>query len=210
MSIGSTEPFEPDPAESDPAESDARPQGWPDRNDHTRSDPDSKHDASKDEPRKDDARDGDELEADEVDGDELDGDRAAEPAEGAGPLDVDAAFAALVAGWNVDTTHALIEAERELSRENPQWRAEVPEPTYWPEDHYEPPAPPPFPRLHPRTVLAMSLLAISVSFIVLGTDAGFAFAFCLTVGVLGIIGATILFMSRLRSTNDEDDDGAHV
>jgi hypothetical protein len=125
-------------------------------------------------------------------------------------LDVDATFAALIAGWNVDTTHAVIEAERELSRENPHWRAEMPEPTYWPEEHYEPPAPPPFPRLHPRTVLAMCLLGVSVALIVLGIGFGYAFSFCLALGVLGIIGSTVLFLSRLRDTNDEDDDGAHV
>jgi hypothetical protein len=185
MSLGPAEPLEPDPVEPD---------------------------------REPGERDTTER---ETSGSDLD--RSAEPASAANPnsapepatpreeqLDVDATFAALVAGWNVDTTHALIEAERELNRENPQWRAEVPEPTYWPDDHYEPPAPPPFPRLHPRTVLAMCLLGVSIALIVLGTGFGYAFSFCLALGVIGVIGATALFLSRLRGTNDEDDDGAHV
>lgn len=135
------------------------------------------------------------------------------------PKDVDAAFAEIIAGWNVDTTQVIKQAEYDLTQENPQWRAELQPPTevyseedpdYWPSEHYEPPPPPPFPRLHPRTVLAVCLLAAGITFIVLGTAVGFAFSFSLALGVLGVISATVLLLTRLRPTNDEGDDHAHV
>ncbi len=82
------------------------------------------------------------------------------------PFDVESAFAEIVADWHVDTTEAVRKAERDLSREDANWRAalqppveELADPTYWPEEHYEPPPPPPaLPRLAAPTAPAQSVL----------------------------------------------------
>ena len=136
------------------------------------------------------------------------------------PPDVDAAFAELIADWHVDTTQAIKDAERALTREDSNWRArlqpepaefaEADDPTYWPEDHYEPPPPPPLPRLHGRTVLAICILVASITLIVVGSALGLPFAFSLALGVAGVLTSTGLLITRLRTSPNEDDDGAIV
>lgn len=130
-------------------------------------------------------------------------------------LDTDAAFAALVADWHVDTVAAIREAERELSREDADWRERlarepVAEPVWLDDDHYVPPPPPPLPRLAGPTILAMAVLAVSILVLGLGGWMGLAGDLSLVLGIGGLLlGAGILFM-RLRENNDEDDDGSVV
>jgi hypothetical protein len=129
-------------------------------------------------------------------------------------VDTDQAFAALIADWHVDTVAAIRAAERDLSREDADWRAglEQPpaeEPLWLDDDHYVPPPPPPLPRLALPTVLAMLLMVVSVLILALGDQIGFDSNFTLLLGIGGLlVGAAILVM-RLREDRDEDeDDGA--
>ncbi|HEY3737272.1 MAG TPA: hypothetical protein VGL26_07485 [Jatrophihabitans sp.] len=121
------------------------------------------------------------------------------------PADIDSAFAEIVA--ELETPHVpwhLVDPQppAEESAEADVYLGD--------DEHFDPPEPPPFPRLHPRTVLAVCILAVSITLIVLGTAVGFAFSFSLSLGVIGVITSTVLLLARLRPTNDEGDDHAHV
>lgn len=127
-------------------------------------------------------------------------------------IDFDTAFADLIADWHVDTVNAIRDAERALSKEDEDWRARLEQPAAEPvwldEQHYVPPAPPPLPRLAAPTIMAMSVLAISILVLGLGGQFGLASKLTLLLGVCGLLlGATIL-VSRLRERHDDDDDGA--
>jgi hypothetical protein len=138
---------------------------------------------------------------------------------GADPLagvDTDSAFNQLIADWKVDTVAAVREAERELSREDAEWRARLIKPqardeVWLDEDHYIPPPPPPLPRLAAPTIIAMSVLAISILLLGLGGQFGLASGLTVVLGIGGLLlGATILF-SRIRDRRvDDDDDGAAI
>src|SRR5919204_4667221 len=77
---------------------------------------------------------------------------AIRPASTTDPKQADATFDELVSDWHVDTVAAVRAAERDLTREDAEWRARlVPPATAGDEEeqHYVPPAPPPLPRLAP-------------------------------------------------------------
>jgi len=131
-------------------------------------------------------------------------------------VDTDSAFDELVADWKIDTVAAIREAERDLTREDAEWRARLIKPqardeVWLDEDHYIPPPPPPLPRLAAPTIIAMSVLAISILLLGLGGQFGLASGLTLVLGIGGLLlGATILF-SRIRDRrNDDDDDGAAI
>lgn len=140
------------------------------------------------------------------------------PADPLAGLDTDAEFQALVADWHVDTHNAIREAERELRREDAEWRARlarppVEEPVWLDEDHYVPPPPPPLPRLAAPTIFAMSVLAVSILVLGIGGRFGLAGDLSLVLGIGGLLlGAAILF-TRIRDRrrdDDDDDDGAAI
>ena len=139
--------------------------------------------------------------------------RVTDPLDG---LDTDAAFAELVSDWHIDTIAAVREAERELRREDADWRERlvrpaVEEPVWLDDDHYVPPPPPPLPRLAAPTVGAMALLAVSILLLGLGGAFGLATDLTMLLGVLGVlVGAWMLFMRLREHPEDEDDDGAVV
>ena len=133
-------------------------------------------------------------------------------------LDTDAEFQALIADWHVDTHTAIREAERELRREDAEWRARLArppaeEPVWLDEDHYVPPPPPPLPRLAAPTIFAMSVLAVSILVLGIGGRFGLAGELSLVLGIGGLLlGAAILF-TRIRDRRrdeDDDDDGAAI
>jgi hypothetical protein len=130
-------------------------------------------------------------------------------------VDTDAAFAELVSDWHVDTVRAIREAERDLSREDEDWRARLlpppaPEPVWLDEGHYIPPPPPPLPRFATPTIVAMSVLAISILLLGLGGDFGLASDLTLLMGVGGVLLAATMLVLRLRETHDDDDDGTAI
>lgn len=139
--------------------------------------------------------------------------RAPDPLAG---IDTDSAFQALIADWHVDTVAAVRDAERDLTKEDSDWRARLAKPpardeVWLDEDHYVPPPPPPLPRLAAPTIIAMAVLAISIVVLGLGGQIGLAGNLSFVLGIVGLLlGAGILF-SRLRNhQRDEDDDGSAI
>ncbi|HEV7192200.1 MAG TPA: hypothetical protein VGN35_03265 [Jatrophihabitantaceae bacterium] len=144
---------------------------------------------------------------------------AAAPQQSGDPLDgvdTDAAFADLIADWHVDTIAAVRDAERELRREDADWRERlvrpaVDEPVWLDDDHYVPPPPPPLPRLAAPTIGAMALLAASILLLGLGGAFGLATDLTMLLGVLGVLLGAWMLVMRLRDhPDDEDDDGAVI
>jgi hypothetical protein len=131
-------------------------------------------------------------------------------------IDTDAAFEALVADWHVDTVAAVREAERDLTREDADWRARLNKPpaqdeVWLDEDHYVPPPPPPLPKLAAPTIIAMAVLALSIVVLGLGGQMGLAGNLTLILGIGGILLAGAILFSRLREhRRDEDDDGSAI
>jgi hypothetical protein len=129
-------------------------------------------------------------------------------------IDTDAAFAALVADWHVDTHRAVRDAEHALSQEDEDWRARLEQPdagpTWLDDDHYVPPTPPPLPRFAGPTILAMVVLALSVLLLALGGELGLDLRFTLLLGVTGVLVSAGILIMRLGEHHDEDDDGAVI
>lgn len=131
-------------------------------------------------------------------------------------VDADAEFAAIIADWHVDTHEAIRAAERDLSRDDEDWRLrlnpqETPESdelTWLDDDHYVPPNPPPIPRPSAPFVLGLLLVAIAIVLLAFGSELGMAFEIRLFLAVVAILSATGVFILRLRARRDEDDDGA--
>jgi hypothetical protein len=131
-------------------------------------------------------------------------------------LDPDAEFAAMVADWHVDTHEAIRAAERDLSREDEDWRlrlnqqekSESDELTWLDDDHYVPPNPPPIPRPSAPFVLGLLLVAIAIVLLAFGSELGMAFETRLFIAVTAILSATAVFIWRLRGRRDDEDDGA--
>ncbi|WP_375493778.1 hypothetical protein [uncultured Jatrophihabitans sp.] len=143
---------------------------------------------------------------------------AADASTGADLLDdperTDAAFRALVADWHVDTVAAVRDAERELSREDVDWRLRLnkpaaDDPVWLDDDHYVPPPPPPLPRLAGPTIIAMAVLTVSIIVLGLGGQIGLANGLSLALGLAGLLLAACLLFSRVREfRRDDTDDGS--
>ena len=130
-------------------------------------------------------------------------------------LDTDAAFAELIAGWHVDTVAAIRQAERDLSLEDKDWRDRlaqpvVDEPIWLDEEHYIPPPPPPLPRFAAPTIIALTILVISIFILGLGGQFGLANDLTWMLGVGGVLLGAGILVSRLRDRPDEEDDGSAV
>jgi hypothetical protein len=132
-------------------------------------------------------------------------------------VDADAAFQQLVADWRIDTVAAVRDAERDLTREDAEWRSRLNQPretdeVWLDEEHYVPPTPPPLPRLAAPTIIAMSVLAISILLLGLGGQVGLASGFTFVLGVGGLLLGGIILFTRIRESrqDDEGDDGAAI
>lgn len=131
-------------------------------------------------------------------------------------VDADEEFAAIIADWHVDTHEAIRAAERELTREDEDWRLrlnpqETPESdelTWLDDDHYVPPNPPPIPRPSAPFVFGLLLVAIAIVLLAFGAELGMVFEVRLFIAVVAILSATGVFVLRLRARRDDDDDGA--
>lgn len=130
-------------------------------------------------------------------------------------VDTDAAFAELVADWHVDTIAAVRAAERDLRREDADWRERlyqqsVDEPVWLDDDHYIPPPPPPLPRLSAPTIGALALIALSIVVLALGGWLGLPTDVFMLLGIGGMLLGAAVLISRLRERPDDDDDDGAV
>jgi hypothetical protein len=131
-----------------------------------------------------------------------------DPLEG---IDTDTEFDALVGEWDTDTISAVRAAERDLSREDADWRARL-EPGFPntsaadDEEHYVPPPPPPLPRLAAATIFALVLLAASIVVLAVGAGLGLDSDVAFLLGVGGILTGSGMLIMRLRARPPEDDD----
>ena len=136
-------------------------------------------------------------------------------------LDTEAIFAELVADWHVDTHAAIRRAERDLTREDADWRARLAqegrqgqqpideEPAWLDDDHYVPPPPPPLPRLSMPAVLGIVILAVSIFVLGAGTLLGLPDNVARVLGIAGLLVGVGVLLTRVRDFHrDEDDDGA--
>jgi len=126
--------------------------------------------------------------------------------------DPDSEFQALVADWHVDTVAAIRSAERDLSREDADWRARISPPPAADsdeEEHFVPPPPPPLPRLAATTVGAMLLIALSIFVFAASDWLGLGVDLTLLTGIGGLLlGAGMLIMKLRPQPDEDDDDGA--
>jgi hypothetical protein len=128
--------------------------------------------------------------------------------------DTNAEFQALIGNWHVDTINAIRTAEKDLAREDADWRARLAERNSVPaeddeDEHYIPPPPPPLPRLAGYTIWALVIVAVSILVLGLGGNFGLASDFTILLGVGGIlVGAGMLVMRLRERPDEEDDDGA--
>lgn len=132
-------------------------------------------------------------------------------------VDARAEFDALVGDWHVDTVNAVRAAERDLTREDADWRMRLQLPATAgdsdeEDEHYVPPPPPPLPRLAAATMAALSVVLGSVVVLAFGRSFGLPGDLAFLAGVAGIlIGAGLLVMRlRERPPEEEDDDGAVI
>lgn len=130
-------------------------------------------------------------------------------------VDTDAAFAELIADWHVDTVAAVRDAERDLRREDADWRERlyqqaIDEPVWLDDDHYIPPPPPPLPRLSAPTIGALVLILLSILVLALGGELGMPTDVFMLLGIGGLLFGAGLLITRLRERPDDDDDDGAV
>lgn len=131
--------------------------------------------------------------------------------------DTEAEFSALVADWHVDTVAAIRSAERDLNREDADWRARFSPPPADADadaddeqDHFVPPPPPPLPRLSATTIWALILVGASLLMILAGTRLGLDSDTTFMLGIAGILGGAGVFVMKLRAQPEEDDDDGAI
>ena len=80
------------------------------------------------------------------------------------------------------------------------------------DEHYEPPEPPPLPRLRWPTMLAIGLMVVGIVLLVLPAVTALDGRFATPVGLLALAGgiATLLLRARTTSRLEPGDDGAEV
>jgi hypothetical protein len=129
--------------------------------------------------------------------------------------DSDSEFQALVSDWHVDTVAAIKSAERDLNREDADWRARISPPPPSDadvEEHFVPPPPPPLPRLQATTVGALVLIALAIFVLAAGDWLGLGPDLTFLTGIGGILLGAGMLVMKLRAQPDEDDtdDGAII
>ncbi|MBM7776421.1 hypothetical protein JOD54_006625 [Actinokineospora baliensis] len=144
---------------------------------------------------------------------------------GDGPEDVDAAFAQIVADLEregvgrdlpkIDEDTPAAEEPDHTPRPASTWRAHETE-VDWSGDnadeHYEPPEPPPLPRLRPLTVVAIGLLVAGVLLLTLASILNLDARVTTPIALTGLATGIALLLLRARKTPPplDDDNGAQV
>lgn len=120
----------------------------------------------------------------------------------------DAEFARIVAAWEADAgpTPPVLEQPRE----DPPAPPAEPDVLDRPEEHFEPPAPPPLPVLAPASLYALVLIAAGALCIIAPGVIGLSPDVGIMLGVLAVVGGVSVLVSRMRDRTDDDGDGAVV
>lgn len=79
-----------------------------------------------------------------------------------------------------------------------------------PDEHFEPPAPPPLPVLAPASLYALVLIITGAVCIVTPGTLGLGLDVGIVIGVLAVVGGVAVLVSRMRDRSDDDGDGAVV
>ncbi|MFC7571843.1 hypothetical protein ACFQX8_04915 [Klenkia terrae] len=79
-----------------------------------------------------------------------------------------------------------------------------------PDEHFEPPAPPPLPVLAPASLYALLLILAGAVCIVTPGTLGLSLDVGIVIGVLAVVGGVAVLVSRMRDRSDDDGDGAVV
>jgi hypothetical protein len=132
--------------------------------------------------------------------------------------EVDASFAALVAGWDEATPAWPVVAgptptPPPAAVAEPEPVVEVADAESEDEGHYEPPDPPPVPAPHRATIGALALMALGVFLLVAPGVIGLSSATGFTLALLSITGGLAWLLARLRPGPPTDsgwDDGAQL
>jgi hypothetical protein len=128
--------------------------------------------------------------------------------------EVDASFAALVAGWGQATPAWPVVATPTpppAATAEPEPVVEVAEDED--EGHFDPPEPPPVPAPHRATIGALALMALGVFLLVAPGVIGLSSATGFTLALLSITGGLAWLLARLRPGPPTDsgwDDGAQI
>ncbi len=120
----------------------------------------------------------------------------------------DAEFARIVAGWEAESgpTPPVVEQPRD----DPPPPPAEPDVLDRPDEHFEPPAPPPLPVLAPASLYALLLIAAGALCIIAPGTIGLSLDVGIVLGVLGVVGGVAVLVSRMRDRSDDDGDGAVV
>ncbi|MCW2682315.1 MAG: uncharacterized protein JWP33_228 [Blastococcus sp.] len=122
-------------------------------------------------------------------------------------VDEDAEWARIVAAFEAENGRSVIADEPSAAPPPPPHEVPVLD---RPDEHYEPPAPPPLPAPSPAALYAVLLLIGGVllvgapGLLRLSADLG------LVLGVAAIAGGAAMLVSRMRDRSDDGDDGAVV
>jgi hypothetical protein len=141
---------------------------------------------------------------------------ADEPARGPVPertrirpdLDEDAEWARIVAAFEAEHGRSVVDEEPSPA---PPPAPHEPDILDLPEEHYEPPAPPPVPLPAPASLYAVLLVAGGLLLVGAPGVLGLSFDVGLILGVVAIAAGVAMLVSRMRERSVEDgDDGAVV
>ncbi|MGZ4516504.1 MAG: hypothetical protein ACXVXN_01070 [Mycobacteriaceae bacterium] len=137
--------------------------------------------------------------------------------------EIDASFAAIVAGWGEDeprwpedeAPHADPEPLKQTTRRSTSDSSADVDDEGWPEDegHYEPPEPPPFPRPRAPTLGAMILLGIGLVLLFIPAVIGLTDIVGLPLGLLAVASGLLWLFLLLRTGPPLDsgfDDGSRL
>lgn len=158
------------------------------------------------------------------------GSEDASPEAGKDPLDVDAAFARIVAGWDsgagTTSEHSALapppasppptpDPERLQELFAPRWRDSLDDEATWDDEgHFVPPPPPPLPFVEPRRLAAWVCLfgapTLGLVLMVAGVPFGGLLGYALGLAFVGGFVYLVATMPPTRGEHGEGNDGAVI
>jgi hypothetical protein len=122
-------------------------------------------------------------------------------------LDEDAEWARIVASFEAEHGRPTVD---ERPSDAPPPAPHEPAVLDRPDEHFEPPIPPPLPVPAPHALYAALLVAAGLLLLAAPGVLGLSADLGLVLGVAAIAGGAVMFVSRMRDRSDDGDDGAVV